>query len=126
MSAVTTTEKISLLVSLFSLLISVLTALKSYLLSEYQLRLNTRNELQKMLIEVNKCMINDPELWATYDHHEVSASIKQSHTPVAKIEAISYMMLNTFEAAFAFYEDSPRLRKAELESYETWKGYFHE
>ena len=85
----TTNESLTLAISIMSLAISISTALKSYLLSEYQLRLNARNEFQKMLIELNKTMASDPELWATYTTHELYKSVGDDPKTRAKIQAIT-------------------------------------
>lgn len=122
----TTNEKLSLTIATVSLIIAVLTAIKSYLLSEYQLRLNVRNDFHKMLIEINKIQIADPDLSGVYDCNKSSLNLSSDFKTTAKIRSMAYMTLNTFEAVFAFYGDSPRLRKAEKESFEAWKGYFRE
>ncbi len=116
-------EIATLVISLVSLSISILAAYKTYGLGEYQLRLTNRNEFQKLLIDVDKVLVEHPELWAIYDSHPIPREGMNDPTGRAKLEAFAYMMLNVFECVFTFYGDSPRLTKAEKESFAAWKGF---
>jgi hypothetical protein len=121
----TGSEIATLIISLVSLSISIFAAYKTYGLGEYQLRLTNRNEFQKLLIDVNKVLIEHPELWAIYDSHSIPREWLNDPKEKARLEALAYMILNVFECVFTFYGDSPRLTKAERESFEAWKGFLN-
>ena len=116
-------ETATLIISLLSLSISIFVGYKSYAFSEYQLRLGSRNEFQKLLVDINKTLIEHPELWAIYDSYPVPREGLAEPIGRARVQAFAYMMLNTFECVFAFYGDSPRLTKAERNSFNAWKGF---
>jgi hypothetical protein len=116
-------ETTTLIISLVSLSISVFAGFKTYLFSEYQLRLSNRNEFQKLLVDINKTMVEHPELWAIYDSYPVPREGLADPIGRAKLQAFAYMMLNVFECVFAFYGDSPRLTRAERNAFDAWKGF---
>jgi hypothetical protein len=119
-------EMLTLGISILSLCISILAAYKTYLLGEYQLRLTSRNEFQKLQIDVNKVLIEYPELWAIYDSHAMSSHGLNDAKEKAKLEAFAHMIFNVFESVFVFYGDSPRLTKAEREHVEAWRGFLRD
>jgi hypothetical protein len=121
----TGSEIATLTISLVSLSISIFAAYKTYGLGEYQLRLANRNEFQKLLIDVNKVLVERPELWAIYDSHPIPREGLRDPKERARLEALAYMLLNVFECVFTFYGDSPRLTKAERESFAAWKGFLN-
>ena len=114
-------ESATIIVSVLSLSISIGAAYKTYTFSEYQLRLSNRTEFQKLLVDIDKSLIEHPELWALYD----SYSELRENSPAGRVrlQAFAHMVLNIFECVFAFYADSSRLTNAERESFEAWKGF---
>jgi hypothetical protein len=114
-------ETATIIVSFVSLAISLIAAYKTYTFSEYQLRLSNRTEFQKLLVDIDKSLIEHPELWAIYD----SYSALREADPVGRVrlQAFAHMVLNIFECVFAFYGDSPKLTNAEQESFQAWKGF---
>jgi len=114
-------ETATLIISLVSLSISVFAGYKASAFSEYQLRLSNRNQFQVLLVDIDKTLIEHPELWSFYD----SYPREWLADPIgrARLEAFGYMMLNIFECVFAFYGDSARLTKAERHSFDAWKGF---
>jgi hypothetical protein len=114
-------ETATIIVSVVSLLISLVAAYKAYAFSEYQLRLSNRTEFQKLLVDIDKSLIEYPELWALYDSY--SDLRESSPSGQVRLRAFAHMVLNIFECVFAFYADSSRLTKAERESFHAWKGF---
>lgn len=72
----TPTETISLALAILSLIVAGGAAYFTYSLSRHQLRLASRHGFQKPLLEVNRELIRDPELWGVYDSHPM-AKIKR-------------------------------------------------
>ena len=87
----TSTEIGSLTIALLSLFVSAFAAYRTYALSHHQLRLGSRHEFQKLLLELNKELVRDPELWGVYDSHEMARVKQDNPTHRAKLEAFSYM-----------------------------------
>ncbi|HWN09161.1 MAG TPA: hypothetical protein VNO50_07845 [Pyrinomonadaceae bacterium] len=114
-------EIATLTISLVSLSISIFVGYRTHAFGEYQLRLGTRNDFQKLLIDVDKTLVENPQLWAIYDAYPASGALTDIEK--GRLRAFAYMLLNVFECVFAFYGDSPRLTKAENESFEAWKGF---
>ncbi len=119
-------EILTTIISFSALAVSLLAAYKAYGLGEYQMRLNTRIEFQTWLIEIDKFLVEKPELWAIYDSHEMSRHRSESLEERAKLEAFGFMTLNIFEGVFAFYGDSPRLTSFEKDSFRAWKAYLRD
>jgi hypothetical protein len=108
---------LTLAISIIALLVSGLAAYRSYALNEYQVRLNSRLEFNKLLLEINKAALADPSLLSIYDEFsDVPADPK-------KLWVFAYMNLNVFETVFTFYWDSDRIRAQERSSYETWIAF---
>src|ERR1051325_8146403 len=122
----TTVDKITLTVSLFSLSISIFVAYKSYRLGQHQLRTNTRNRFQPLLIDVNRQMIQHPELWAFYDSHPVPRDWLNNPIEKARLDAVALMLVNVFECVFGFYGGSARLTKTEQQAFEAWKDFLRD
>ncbi len=104
----TATEALSLGISLFSLLVAGAAAYRTYALSRLQLHLASRHEFQKLLLDVDKELLRDPELWGVYDNHAMHSLAEQKRDDPhhqAKLEAFAYMFLNIFEIVNAFTED---------------------
>jgi len=118
----TTTEATTLFLSILSLVIAAFAAYRTYVLSEYQLRLNTRNEFQKLTLEIQKELIRDPELYAVYDDHPMVLRRQQNPELYYRLEAFAYMVLNVFDTVFCFYGDSKKLTKSENRSFQMWHG----
>ena len=112
-----TVEILTIIISLSALLASGFTAYRSYFLSEYQLRLNSRLEFHKLLLEVNKATLADPTLRSIYDEFTGDPADPR------KLWTFAYMNLNIFETIFSFYWDSDRIRKKEKASYDVWVAF---
>lgn len=119
-------EITTLIISLVSLSISIIVGYKTYIFSEYQLRLSNRNEFQKLLVDVNKTLVEHPELWAIYDSYPVPRERLADPMERARLHAFTHMVLNICECVFAFYGDSSRLTKAESASFDAWKGFLRD
>ena len=114
-------ETATIIISVLSLSISVVVGYKAYIFSEYQLRLSSRNDFQALLVDINKTLVEHPELWAIYDSYPVPREADPIGS--ARLQAFAHMVLNVFECVFAFYGDSPRLTKAERDAFDAWKGF---
>src|SRR5262245_1652792 len=101
---------LSLAMSGFSLVVAVVSAYISYRISEYQIRLSARNDFQKLLLEANRELIDNPELWAIYDNHPLAARFNRDDPmQCGRLEAFAYMYVNLLEMVYTFYNESGRM-----------------
>jgi hypothetical protein len=125
----TSAEIGSLVVATLSFLVAGIAAWKTYDLGHRQLRLGSRHEFQKLLLEANKELVRDPELWGVYDDHPMAQVMRDDSAHKAKLEAFAYMMLNIFHIVIVFIADSPEGRandphRAFLNAYKGTMGDF--
>lgn len=125
----TVTETFSLALSILSLVVAGVAAVFTYALSRRQLRLAARHEFQKLLLEVNKEMVRDPELWGIYDlaspgrePHPMSLLNRDDPRHVAKLEAFAYMFLNVIQVVFAYFDDGGAPTPTEEAIWHAWQG----
>jgi hypothetical protein len=110
---------VSAVVSIVAAVLSIFFFLMNYLLSTRIANRTVTIEAQKMLLEINKQYIQDPDLFAIYDSHPNREQLLKSQSGLEKkIEALGFLKLNVFEAVFAVL---PR-----GSSYGAWKAYFED
>ena len=115
-------ETISLALSMLSLVVAGGAAYFTYSLSRHQLRLASRHEFQKLLLEVNKELLRDPELWGAYDSHPMAKIKRDDPHHKAKLEAFTYMFLNVFQIVCAYSEDPRNRDPGDSTFYAAWQG----
>ena len=73
----------------------------------------TPDRFLKLLMELNKELVRDPDLWGVYDLDQEphpTPDIRQGdRQQQGKLHAFAYMCLNVFQTVYAFYE-APRNR----------------
>src|SRR5262249_44118790 len=82
-------------------------------LQEQQLRLANRNEFQRLTLEINKAVLEDPSL-DEFDHQG-----KRDPTQV-KLEALAYICMNMYELVYEYYHSSTPLSQEEQAEWRTW------
>jgi hypothetical protein len=105
-------------------LVSVVAALASYVyfhrnrsLSRQLADRTVTFEAQKLLLEINKQFLANPDLFAIYDHDEKNREKLQGDASLKeKVAALGFMKLNVFEIVYA--QMPPESRDA------AWKAYF--
>jgi hypothetical protein len=118
----TSAEVGSLSVAVLSLLVSSGAALWTYSLSHRQLRLGSRHEFQKLLLEMNKEMVRDPELWGVYDSHSMAQIKRDDPAHKAKLEAFAYMALNILQIVFVYAAEGISASAPERAFFSAWEG----
>ena len=81
----------------------------------------------RMLLEIDRCLIEDPKLWACIDDHPVRnaeefKNVKNAPIFQAKLEAFSYLIINTFEMVLA--ETLNARDCADRNTSQLWKNFF--
>jgi hypothetical protein len=112
----------SLVVATLSLLVACFAAWRTYELGHRQLRLGSRHEFQKLLLEADKELIRDPELWGVYDNHPMTQVARDDPAHKAKLEAFAYMMLNIAHIVFVFIAEGGRANGHERAFLNAYKG----
>ncbi len=118
----TPTEIGSLAIAALSLLVAGFAAWRTYDLSHRQLRLGSRHEFQKLLLELDKELIRDPELWSVYDNHPMGQVRRDEPAHKAKLEAFAYMWLNVFHIVFVFMAEGAGATDPDQEYFGAFRG----
>lgn len=113
-------EILTVTLSLFSLVVAGLAAYRAHSLSTLQLRLGSRHNFHKLLLDLNKELIRDPTLWAVYDSHPMAAHCGDDVLQRAKLEAFAYMKFNLYHIVFAYYENQDKESEAERDFHRAW------
>lgn len=85
-------------------------------LTRLQIRLASRNEFQKLTLEINKEVIRDPSL-DEFDH----PGQKRDQAAV-KIEALAYITMNMFELVYEYYKIHEALTEREDAEWKVWEA----
>jgi cell division protein FtsL len=114
---------LSVLVAVLSLAVSASTAVyvyrKNYQLNTTIAERTVTIEAQKLLLEINKQFISDPDLFAIYDDNPGRRELLNSKPQyVEKLKALGYMNLNVFEIVFTVLGRGT--------SRKTWDAYFED
>ena len=87
----------------------------------------TPDRFLKLLLELNKELVRDPDLWGVYDLDQEphpTPDIKQGDRQLqGKLHAFAYMFLNVFQTVYAFYEAQGK-RGVRDAHYNSWYGTF--
>ncbi len=116
---------ISLVISIFSLIISTIAAVIIWKFNSISIRNTSRQEHNKLMLEINKLLIENPELWAVYDNHPVNKSIKDTsdHLVHAKRTAFIYHYINFFDILFDFYNRQIFQNKNDKADWKAWDSF---
>ena len=120
------TQIVSVVISAISLLVAMFSVRIAVHFKQASERLSASNIFSLHLIQVNKCLVDQPELWMAYDDHPL-AKITQT-TPVisARIDAYLLMVFNLLSTTYGFYVQGigeDRMRNEDREYWEAWKYY---
>ncbi|MFH0815814.1 MAG: hypothetical protein V1934_03240 [Methanobacteriota archaeon] len=119
-------EIIALTLSIISLAISLFVAYRGWKINEIALRRSFRQEHYRMLLEVDKHLMQNPELWKTYDKYkddEVNLDEKGSQR---RRRAFIYLHLNLFEMIFDYYEYLSNKNKLDINYWNAWNRYIYQ
>lgn len=116
----------SLFVAACALIISLYYAKKSRELNITLLKRNAEHDHTNAILEIDKMLVQYPELWAVYDEHEMSKndSINKDSIKRGRLEAFVYAHLNIFELVFEFYHsDVAKMSYRDMKYWEAWEKY---
>ncbi len=118
----TAPEVVTVVISVFSLVVAIYAAVKTKALSEQQLRIGNRNAFQTMLFEIKREMLSEPILYSIYDDHPSAAMKRDELAENVKREALVWLFFRLFELVFAHHgtgQDSA----TEKESHRCWSVF---
>ncbi|WP_385943567.1 hypothetical protein [Thalassorhabdus alkalitolerans] len=114
---------VTLLISLLSLTISGGVAVITYRYNNITIRNEARVEHNKLMLEIDKMYIEDPDLWSIYDDHPISQHIEKTPLKKGKKEAFIYYYINFFDIIFDFYHKKIYKNKNDKEDWESWVAF---
>jgi hypothetical protein len=112
----------SLTIAILSFLMASVAAYWTYALSHRQLRLGSRHEFQKLLLEMNKELVRDPELWGVYDAHPMAQIKRDDPAHQAKLEAFTYLILNMHNIVFLYSSEGGSTSDSEQAFFAAYEG----
>ena len=119
-------EILSIVISAISLFVAMFSVRMAWQYKQSSERLSANTIFASHLITIDKCLVDQPELWMAYDDHPL-AKITQT-TPVisARIDAYLLMVFNLLSTTYGFYVQGigeHRMRNEDREYWEAWKYY---
>jgi hypothetical protein len=116
-------QVLSILIATTSLIVSFYVAYRAWKFNDISTRRSSRETHTQMLFEIDKLLIQYPELWEIYDTNSFRQKRDTSPLATARREAFLYQHFNMFETIHDYYKNIIS-RDATDESYwDTWKAY---
>lgn len=116
-------SSVSFVISVISFMLTIVTVIFTYRFNRITIRNSAKQEHQKILLEINKMLLAEPELWTVYDQHPMNAVTPKSPQLQAKVEALVYYYLNFFDVVYEFYNVHIIKNKNDLETWKSWAAY---
>jgi hypothetical protein len=121
----TPTEILTISISRFSLLVSLIVGYLTFFIGFGQLKLLSRIEFHKMLLELNKELLRDPNLRAYRDEYRSKMNIEITEVHRSQIEAMLVSIINLLELVFLYTGPHKKsITKADKDEWDMWQKYF--
>jgi hypothetical protein len=93
--------------------------------NQLSIRRSARQDHVRMLLDIDRQLIEKPELWLVYDDFPVPSGEKKDKCAwdPARRKAFVYFHLNTFEAFFDFHRSLAPIWEVDKEYEKSWKHY---
>jgi len=114
---------VSLVISLISFFLTSLAVVFTYRFNRITIRNTAKQQHQAILLEIDKMLIEHPELWTIYDDHPMSAITEETPELKAKNEAFIFFYLNFFDLVYEFYNKHIIKNRNDKETWRSWKDY---
>lgn len=115
------TELATSIISIVSIAIALWAAYKAADLSSHQMRLGNRAVLHRMLLEIDRELLHDPDLYSMFKSNPLPESGNQPD--LRKEEMYVAMYLNMFEFSFAQFKELKNLTGSEAEVSQAWDRF---
>ncbi|MBC8044304.1 MAG: hypothetical protein IAF08_12775 [Rhizobacter sp.] len=88
------------------------------------LRSTARQEHNRLLLEIDKYLVDSPDLWAMWDEHGAQSNLSPEHQ--MKIRQFVYLVMNVYETVFDFYHHLVRRNAADEAHWTKWHNIITE
>lgn len=113
-------------IALISLLISLLMARRNWWYSDVGVRYVSRNQYMNALFDIDRQLIDRPELWAIYDNHEMALSRSNEAGAKARRDAFLYLHFNLFETVYVDYNKILQPTQHDNEFWKSWEAWMYQ
>ncbi len=120
------TEILSVVISAISLFLALFSVRIAWQYKQSSERLSANTIFTSHLVTIDKCLIDQPELWMAFDDHPLAKTIQTTPLISARIDAYLLMVFNLLSTTYAFYVQGigeKRMRYEDREYWEAWKCY---
>ena len=114
---------VPILIAMASLIISLYVAYRAWKFNELSTRRASRQAHVQMLFEIDKLLIQYPELWGIYDTNPLGEKRDSSPLAVARREAFLYQHFNIFYVVHDYYMNIITRDKADDDNWKSWETY---
>ncbi len=121
-------ELIAVAISFISLGVSVYVERRAARLNESSFRRTAEHDHISALLELDRVLISNPELWAIYDDHPLARKhrTRSDGLAAARREAFIFSHLNIFELVHDFYHGSIRMSACDRRYWSAWDRYIRQ
>jgi len=117
------TQIVSVGISAISLIVAMFSVRLAMHFKQESQRLSAGSIFKSHLIEVNKCLVDHPELWMAYDDHPLTKEIQTTPLIRARIDAYLHMVLNLISTTYGFYVQGIGEHRMRNDDREYWEAY---
>ena len=114
---------VSVAISAISLLVAMFSVRIALHFKQASERLSASNIFSLHLIQVNKCLVDQPELWMAYDDHPLNKTTQATPLIIARIDGYLHMVFNLISSAYGFYVQGIGEHKMRDDDREYWEAY---
>lgn len=116
---------LAIAISVVSLLVSLLVAFHNWSYDRTTVRFTSRNHYTNALFDIDRQLVNRPELWAIYDDHPMAAKRSMDPEAVARRDAFIYLHFNLFETVYNDYHKVLQRTQTDEQYWRSWDSWIH-
>jgi hypothetical protein len=119
-------QMLSVVISGISLCVAMFSVRLALQYREETVRLSASNIFSSHLININKNLVDQPELWILYDDHPLNKTTQLTPLISARIDGWLHMVFNLFSATYGFYVQGigeKRMRDYDREYWDAYKNF---
>ncbi len=117
------TQIMSVVISAISLVVALFSVRIAVHFKQASERLSANNIFSLHVTQVNKCLVDQPELWMAYDNHPLTKTTQTTPLISARIDAYLHMVYNLISSAYGFYVQGIGERRMRSDDREYWEAY---
>lgn len=117
------TQIVSVVISAISLVVAMFSVRLAVHFKQESERLSASNIFSLHLIQVNRCLVDQPELWMAYDDHPLTKTVQATPLIFARIDAYLHMIFNLISSAYGFYVQGIGEQRMKSDDREYWEAY---